>query len=252
MKLMPRRNGVETGGPATLVQLIAVLVVCGATAFAGQEPSPGTPSDSERTANAPATPADTVPPHTRYRIQRGDSLELTFPFLPTFNQAMTVQPDGFITLRGIGEQQAEGLTVSQLTEALRGRYTSILRDPVITVELRDFEKPYFVATGMVERPGKYELRGDTTLTQALAMAGGFRPRAKRTNVALFRRAPDGAAGVVVQEFNVKKLLDGRELANDPRLEPRDLLFVSKSGAPDMATFVNAVLPTLGWLTVIIQ
>ena len=47
--------------------------------------------------------------------------------------------------------------------------------------LKDFEKPYFIADGQVDRPGKYDLRGDTTLTQAIAIAGGFKdaPRSIR-------------------------------------------------------------------------
>ena len=81
----------------------------------------------------------------------------------------------------------EGQTVPELTETLRLAYGKILHDPLISVVLKDFEKPYFIADGQVGRPGKYELRGDTTLTQAIAMAGGFQDSAKHSQVLLFRR-----------------------------------------------------------------
>jgi len=183
-------------------------------------------------------------------VRTGDSLALLFPFVPSFNQTMTVEPDGFINLRVLGDLQVAGLTVPELTKTLRDRYAVILRDPVINVELRDFEKPYFVAAGEVERPGKYDLRGDTTLMQALAVAGGFKERAKRTHVVVFRRGPDGPQAVGVQEINAKRVLDGKQIVDDVHLEPGDLVFVSKTRLPNMATFTNTVLPNLGWLAYI--
>src|SRR5690242_13164309 len=47
----------------------------------------------------------------RYRLGRGDVLEITFPRTPEFNQTATVQPDGFISLHGAGDLQVFGLTV---------------------------------------------------------------------------------------------------------------------------------------------
>jgi polysaccharide export outer membrane protein len=116
--------------------------------------------------------------------------------------------------------------------------------------LRDFEKPYFVAAGEVERPGKYDLRGDTTLMQALALAGGFKERAKRTHVAVFHRGPGGPEAVRVQKIDAKRVLEGKQLVDDVRLEPGDLVFVSKIRI-NVATFTNSVLPNLGWLAYII-
>jgi polysaccharide biosynthesis/export protein len=51
-----------------------------------------------------------------------------------------------------------------LTETLRQAYAKILKNPVISVVLKDFEKPYFIANGQIGRPGKYELRGETTVS----------------------------------------------------------------------------------------
>src|SRR5215469_1152610 len=110
----------------------------------------------------------------RYKLAPGDSFDLNFELSPEFNQtAVAVQPDGFATLRGVGDIKVQGLTVPELTQTLRTAYSKILNDPIISVNLKDFEKPYFVADGRVGHPGKYDLRGDTTLTQAIAIAGGF-------------------------------------------------------------------------------
>jgi polysaccharide export outer membrane protein len=229
----------------------AAAIAAAAPAAHGQQVATPQPPVAGGEREGAAAQAPVTKAIRRYRIQGGDTLELTFPFAPNFNQTMTVQPDGFIFLRSIGDQQAEGLTVTELSEVVRDRYGSVLRDVAVTIELKDFEKPYFVAAGAVERPGKYEIRGEVTLTQALAIAGGFKADAKRTNVVVFHRPRNGAAGPAVREINVKKLLDGKELKDDVPLEPGDLVFVSRSRAPSLNT-VSSILSTLGWLTVLLK
>jgi len=44
---------------------------------------------------------------SRYRLRSGDVLGLNFPFVPDFNQTITVQPDGFVTLRALGSNHIE-------------------------------------------------------------------------------------------------------------------------------------------------
>ena len=106
----------------------------------------------------------------RYQLHSADVLELHFPFTPEFNQTVTVQPDGFITLRGIDDIHVEGLTLPEVSNSLRIAYGRILHEPMINIELKDFEKPYFVVGGEVGHPGKFDLRGETTVAQAVAIA----------------------------------------------------------------------------------
>ena len=118
----------------------------------------------------------------RYCLRKGDSFDVDFAFSPEFNQTVVVQPDGFITLRGAGSIRAEGQTIPELTQTIKKAYAKILHDPVVTVALKDFEKPYFVAAGQVAKPGKYELRSDITLVEAVNIAGGFTEASKHSQV----------------------------------------------------------------------
>lgn len=184
--------------------------------------------------NVPAKPppASTADPQfqtreTRYKIAPGDSFDLNFELSPEFNQtAVFVQPDGFVTLRGIGDLQVQGQTVPELTETLRGAYGKILNEPIISVILKDFEKPYFVADGQIGKPGKYDLRGDTTLTQAIAIAGGFKDTSRHSQVLLFRRVSD--QWMEAKVINVKQMEKSGNLKEDPMLHPGDMLFVPKN------------------------
>jgi len=162
----------------------------------------------------------------RYKLEFGDQFDVSFELSPEFNQSVTVQPDGYITLRGAGDVHVEGQTVPELTETLRRAYGKILNAPLISVVLKDLEKPYFIADGQVGKPGKYELRGDTTLTQAIAIAGGFQESAKHSQVLLFRRVDSDWVSAKI--INVKEMEKKGNLHEDPYLHPGDMLFVPKN------------------------
>jgi polysaccharide export outer membrane protein len=167
---------------------------------------------------------------------------VNFDLSPEFNQSVTVQPDGFVTMRGLGDLQVQDQTVPQLTETLRTAYGKILHDPIISVLLKDFEKPYFIADGQVGKPGKYDLRGDTTLTQAIAIAGGFTDASKHSQVLLFRRVSDQWTEAKI--INVKKMEKEGILNEDPFLHPGDMLFVPKNTLSKISKYIpNANMGT---------
>jgi polysaccharide export outer membrane protein len=191
-----------------------------------------------------ARQAGPASPDERYRIRQGDSFDLIFPLVPTFNRTVAVQPDGYVTLPIVGDVGVAGQTVPELEATFRERYRTILRDPVISIVLRDFEKPYFIASGEVERPGKYELRGETTVAQAVAMAGGLKDRARRSRVLLYSGTANGS--VDVTELNFKRLLNDGQLEGDVNVRTGDMIFVPKSRMPAASTLFP-VLSILPWL-----
>jgi polysaccharide biosynthesis/export protein len=162
----------------------------------------------------------------RYRLCAGDVFELTFPFTPDFNQTVTIVPDGFITVKELGDLHVAGKTVPEVRELLKTAYAKILHDPVVNVVLKDFEKPYFIAGGEIGRPGKYDLRGDITLTQGIAIAGGFNESSKHSQVLLFRRVSND--WVEVRVLDVKKMFKSANLTEDLHLQPGDMFFVPQN------------------------
>ena len=171
----------------------------------------------------------------RYHLRRGDSFDLDLAYSPEFNQTVAVQPDGYVTLKGVGSIFVEGQTVPELTVSLKAAYAKILRDPVIAIALKDFEKPYFIASGQVEKPGKYDLRSALTVTEAVAIAGGFNDKAKHSQVVLFR--PVASGGYEAKLLNVKKLLASRNLSEDVPLQPGDMIYVPQSAFSRIRPFL---------------
>jgi polysaccharide biosynthesis/export protein len=211
-----------------LVMLAGFMVAAGIAAVA-QEVAAHSPAVIGSSVTS-ASPTAAVPGfqerHPRYRLRKGDSFELDFSMTPDFNQTITVQPDGFITLKAVGSVFVEGQNVPELTETLKTAYAKVLHDPVIAISLKDFEKPYFIASGQVNRPGKYDLRSDLTVTEAVAIAGGFDEKSKHSQVVLFHPMPGG--GFQAKLINVKKLLATRDLSEDVQLQPGDMLYVPQN------------------------
>jgi polysaccharide biosynthesis/export protein len=184
--------------------------------------------------SSPATPGFEKR-NPRYQVRKGDSFDLDFELSPEFNQTVAVQPDGYVSLKGVGSMFVEGQTVPELTETVKAAYAKTLHDPVITISLKNFEMPYFIASGQVAKPGKYDLRSDLTVTEAVAIAGGFNDKAKHSQVVLFRPVPGG--GYEAKLLNVKKLLATRNLAEDVQLQPGDMLYVPQNALSKIRPFL---------------
>jgi polysaccharide export outer membrane protein len=202
--------------------VFATLLLTASVAL-GQQVVASAPAAKPASGNDPQFQTRTP----RYKIAPGDSFDVTFELSPEFNQTgVAVQPDGFVTLRSVGDIKVQGQTVPELTQTLRSAYSKILHDPIISVSLKDFEKPYFVADGQVGHPGKYDLRGEITLTQAIAIAGGFKDSSRHSQVLLFRRVSD--QWMEAKIINVKKMEKAGNLREDPLLHPGDMLFVPQN------------------------
>jgi len=198
-----------------LLSVMLLVNICLARAAQQQQPSADT--DIHHPAPAERNP--------RYRICHGDVVSLSFPLSPELNQKLTVQPDGFISLEGAGDLYVQGLTVRELVQAVKKAYVGMLHDPIVDVDLIDFQKPFFTVLGQVGKPGQYDLRNDISVTQAIAIAGGFAPTAK-TQVFLYRAV--SANWAEVRELKLNDILHGKNISEDLHLRPGDMIFVPET------------------------
>jgi polysaccharide biosynthesis/export protein len=170
----------------------------------------------------------------RYKICRDDVLTLSFPIAPEFNQKLIVQPDGYVNLQGVGSVYILGLTIPETVEAVKKAYAGTLHNPIVDVDLTDFQKPFFVALGQVGKPGQYDLRYDMTVTQAIAVAGGFSPQAK-TQILLFHAVSGNTAEV--KKLNMKEILNGKNVNEEVHLSPGDTIFVPEKAITKFRKYV---------------
>src|SRR5438876_11240922 len=172
----------------------------------------------------------------RYRLQPGDVLEVQYRYSPEFNQTVTVQPDGYISLEIGGDLKVAGLTVDLTRQAILRRASTRLQDPIASVILKEFQRPYFVVAGEVAQPGKIEMRERVTAIQAIMLAGGMKETAKSSQVVVFRKINSDMAEVKL--LNLKNIRRTSDLENDLTLQPGEMVFVPRDKISKIERFMK--------------
>ncbi|MGD0418895.1 MAG: polysaccharide biosynthesis/export family protein [Xanthobacteraceae bacterium] len=120
-----------------------------------------------------------------YTLDSGDRLRIVVFGQDGLTNSYVVSAGGNIDMPLIGQVSARGLTTDQLAgrlaEKLRDGY---IREPHVAVEIEAY-RPFFIL-GEVTAPGQYPYVANMTAETAVAIAGGFTPRASRKNVTLNR------------------------------------------------------------------
>ena len=187
-------------------------------------------------AQQQTAPRLTTVTEERYRLQPGDVFEVQFRYSPEFNQTVTVQPDGYVSLEVSGDLKVAGLTIEQAHAAILKKASSRLQDPIATIVLKEFQKPYFVIAGEVSLPGKIEMRERVTALQAIMLAGGMKETARSSQVVVFRRINTDTAEVKL--LNLKSVRRTADLENDLTLQPGDMVFVPRDKISRIERFMK--------------
>ena len=187
-------------------------------------------------AQVQTPPRLTTVTENRYRLQPGDVLEVQFRYSPEFNQTVTVQPDGYITLEIGGDLKVAGFTIEQTRTAILRQARTRLQDPVATIMLKEFQRPYFVVAGEVSQPGKIEMRERVTAIQAIMLAGGMKETAKSSQVVVFRKINSDMAEVKL--LNLKSIRRTSDLENDLTLQAGDMVFVPRDKISKIERFMK--------------
>lgn len=195
---------------------------------------------SPRTTNLPAKPDGApqlkTPEVYRYQLVAGDVIEINYRYTPEFNQTVTIHPDGFVVLEIVGEIKLNGLNLEQARQEIIKKAGRRLKDPEVTLILKEFQKPYFVVSGEVAQPGKFEIREQTTALQAVMMAGGFKDSAKSSQIYLFRKI--NAEFAEVKMLNLRNIKKTSDLENDLTLKSGDIILVPRNNFSKIEKYVR--------------
>src|ERR1700719_2256717 len=149
-------------------------------------------------APAPAVYAAPMPVvHDRaYRLDAGDKLRVVVYGPEALTNTYAIDAGGSITMPLIGSVSARGRTPAGLAAEISGKLRSgYIREPSVAVEIEAY-RPFFIL-GEVAAPGQYPYVPNMTVESAVAIAGGFSPRARRDVVTLTHTDASGAARFVV-------------------------------------------------------
>ena len=152
-------------------------------------------------------------PEDKLRISVWDNKDLTLD--------LVVRPDGKISMPLIQDVIAVGLTAPQLSAEIKERLSAYIVNPEVSVIVLEVNSPKYFIIGAVHKPGTYQLRGELSVLQALALAGGFTQFASPRNIKLIRNV-DGKQQI--RKINYYKMIEDGGVGNYI-LRPADTIVV---------------------------
>jgi polysaccharide biosynthesis/export protein len=182
------------------------------------------PLAAQQTPSAtPDAAASAGKPHDdSFVIGNDDVLAINVWKEPDISRSIPVRSDGKISLPLVGEVQAAGMTPAKLEKEIASRLKNYISEPEVTVMVQQVNSQKFNILGQVVRPGSYVLANSPTVLDALALAGGFRDFAKRKSIYVLRQGPGGEVRL---PFNYKDVSQGKNMAQNIKLEPGDTIIV---------------------------
>ena len=124
----------------------------------------------------------------------------------------------------------------QEAEAIREKAGERLNDPEVIVLLNEYVQPFITVAGEVARPGRIELHGRVSLVEAIALSGGFKDSAHRTQVLLLRKSASDMAEVKL--YDLRKLMSASGLGEDVALKAGDMLVIPRNALSKIEPFVR--------------
>lgn len=216
--------------------LTVVLLAGGLTACGHLDAEPITPAPRPTAAFSNIGYADWSEEEPDYRFYPGDEIEMTVPSAPELNKSATVQPDGRITVPLVAPVMAADRTIGELQSSLSQAYAGTLLRPQVQISVKATAPLKVFVGGEVGTPGVYDMAGDGDALRAIIQAGGFKTSAKRNQVIIIRRGPDGRA--MMRTADLLKGLTSPGGADLVPLRRFDIVYVPRSGAAETGLFMQ--------------
>ncbi len=213
----------------------------GGAGFSSQE-QPSTSPDAAAGKVASRYVSATTPGSASYLIGPQDVLDVTVFKAPDLSRTVPVADDGTINLPLIGPIPATGKSPSALERDIQKRLDAgYMRSPQVTVVIKEYNSQRVTVEGAVKNPGVFSMRGNDTLEQVIAKAGGLERTTSSDSVVVFRSA--GAERTMIR-YDLGDIRNGK--AEDPAVSPGDVVVVEDSTTKTGLNLVLRVLPIAGY------
>jgi polysaccharide export outer membrane protein len=179
----------------------AVACLLSAVLFVGM-PAMGEAADNP--VKAPLPPQAVSQAGPEYRMGPEDVLRISVWENKELTLDLVVRPDGKVSMPLIQDVVAEGRTAMELANTIHDRLLTFVKEPQVSVIVLQVNAPKYFVMGNVVKPGTYSLRSDTSILQALALAGGFTQFASPRGIKLIRNL---GGKQEVRKVNYNKIID---------------------------------------------
>lgn len=174
------------------------------------------PINSVAAEQAPIKPADD------YTIGPGDILDISVWKDEALTKMVAVLPDGKVSFPLIGEVTAGGKTLAEFRQELEKKLSRYVPDINLSIVVTQINSMIVYVIGRVNKPGMFALNTNVTVLQALAMAGGLNPFAKRSKIKIFRET---GGKTQILPFDYDDVTKGQDLGQNIQLKRGDTVVV---------------------------
>ena len=179
----------------------------------------GAPGASEAFRDQPAANGAV---QGNYRIGTDDLLDIVVWSNTDLSRVVPVRPDGMISLPLLNDVQAEGLTAMQVRDLLVSRLSEFMAAPEVSVIVKEVRSSKVTVIGQVKTPGRYDLKGRSTVMDVLALAGPFTDFAALNRIFVLRA---NGADTKRLSFDYTEAVSRRGKQDNFALEPGDIIVV---------------------------
>ena len=157
-----------------------------------------------------------------YLIGPGDILDISVWKEEALTKLVTVLPDGKISFPLIGDIDAAGKTVASLGNELNKKIEQYVPDPNLSVVVQQVNSMLIYIIGRINHPGRFVLNTNINVLQALSMAGGLNPFAKKNKILIFR---EKNKKTTIFKFRYDDVSKGENLEQNIMLKRGDIIVV---------------------------
>ncbi len=218
----------------TAVVIIGSALLCTACASGGNQ--------RNLQASGWSVPVAAETTQAGYRIGPLDLLNITVYQVEDLTfERIQVDAAGNLQLPLIGAVRAAGQTTDEFAAALADRLDDdYLQNPQVSVVVAEAASQKVTVDGAVVEPGVFQMKGRTSLLQAVAMAKGPTRVADLSRVAVFRQVEDRR---MVGVFDLRAIRRGE--AEDPLIQGDDVIVVDSSATASVWRDIISAAPVLG-------
>ena len=158
----------------------------------------------------------------RYIIGAGDILDISVWKNDELSKLVPVLPDGYISFPLVGEVKAAGKSVAQFQKDLKEKLVRYIPQPSLAVIVQGVRSMRIYVIGKVKSPGIFDLNANINVLQALTMAQGLNPFAKRNKIKILRKIDNQTK---IYEFKYDDVSAGQNLEQNIEMVRGDIIVV---------------------------
>ncbi|NQS99491.1 MAG: polysaccharide biosynthesis/export family protein [Candidatus Omnitrophica bacterium] len=176
-----------------------------------------------------------------YLIGEEDVLNISAWGWPDLTTEVIVRPDGKISFPLVGDLQASGQSLTELDNDLTERLKEYIKDPQVSVMIKEFGGRKVIVLGEVNYPGVYKTSGKNTVMEVIARSGGFTDAAVRNSIILIRGDLNDPEA---RRINLNKVIKEGDPSGNIVIEQEDVVYVPRTFIGNIGNFLRQLSPML--------